>query len=153
MYLRNLLGLARSPRGGRFFDLQVGEVTIVEVEPLGNWLTPGVTKAGRLSFSGWVDGQKVKVYSAHSKAQVALRLDLESVSFASFCFPEVVAYDDRFVVETWIDGQGLKGGAVENRAVSCDIITELHDITVDIFSITCFPAWTVGCLFLRFPVS
>jgi hypothetical protein len=126
MNFRNLLGLARSPRGGQFFDLDVAGIRIKSVEPLGNWLTPGVTKVGRLSFRGVFEGKKVKVYSPHSAAQVELRRAVETLSLSSFAFPELVASDDQFVVEEWITGEGLKQAS---NSHTCRMIDELHSAT------------------------
>src|SRR5690606_23608874 len=65
---------------------------------------PGITKAGRLSFRGECDGRPVKVYSAHSPLQSALRRTIQSVPIAGCSFPDIVASDDQLVAEAWIDG-------------------------------------------------
>src|SRR5690606_14050876 len=84
MNFRNVLALLSKPKGGQFVDLVVDSEPIAHVTPLGNWLTPCVTKAGRISFSGVFRGRKVKVYSAYSAEQVKLRVFLDSLSFAGF---------------------------------------------------------------------
>lgn len=129
MSIRNKLALLRKSKGGRFLDLSVGGELICDVTPLGNWLTPGVTKAGRISFRGMLCGKKVKIYSVHSPEQVALRIFLSEVSFAGFAFPAVLAYDDRLVVEEWIEGRQMKATADFETKVAM-IIDELHESTV-----------------------
>ena len=65
---------------------------------------PGITKAGRLSVSGTCDIGRVKVYSTHSFRQAALRKDVQNIPLGKCRFAELVASDDRFVVEKWVDG-------------------------------------------------
>ena len=54
--------------------LVIGGAVVSDLVPLGGYHQPGLTKAGRLSFSGYCDGRKVKVYSAHSSAQIVNNL-------------------------------------------------------------------------------
>lgn len=122
-----MLGLIRNPRGGRFLDISVG-VTVENVEPLGNWMTPGVTKVGRLSFSGWVNGQKVKIYSAHSAEQIKLRVFLAQMPFTHFSLPALVAHNEHLLVEEWVEGESLKPGP-EGKNLVCSIVEELHSTT------------------------
>lgn len=124
--LRKVFGLARSSRGGHFFDLTVAGVVIDDVQPLGNWLTPGVTKAGRMSFSGFVDGHKVKIYSVFSPVQSELRQAIQSIKFENFSFPEIVCSDDNFVVESWIDADLSSAAHTKKQSAVADVIGELH---------------------------
>ena len=84
--------------------INVAGVRISELQPLGGYHYPGVTKAGRLSFAGVCDGRRVKVYSGYSAAQNLFRKELQALSFESCAFPEIIAVDDKLVVEAWIDG-------------------------------------------------
>ncbi|MGF1743156.1 hypothetical protein L4C34_19280 [Vibrio profundum] len=54
------------------------------------------------------DNRKVKIYSAFSRPQIALRLELESLQLEqAICFPKVVLSDNFFLVEEWVDGTPL----------------------------------------------
>lgn len=96
----------------------VGGKTISALRPLGRYHTPGVTKAGRLSFQGVCEGRKVKVYSALRPEQVALRLAVQSLSNGKWGFPEVVAYDQALIVEAWVDGVGVTQSGPTGRKLA-----------------------------------
>jgi len=85
-------------------DISVGGVTVTDLHPLGGFHRLGVTKAGRLSFSGNCDGRRVKVYSGYSAAQNLLRKQVQDIKFENFSFPDIIAIDDSLVVEKWIEG-------------------------------------------------
>ena len=81
---------------------------ITNLIPLGGYRQPGITKAGRASFSGMFEGKKVKVYNTYSADQTKLRVSLESTDLGQQFFPKLVASDKNHVVEEWIDGLPLK---------------------------------------------
>lgn len=126
MNIKYLLSRLLSRKGERFLDLKVGGNVIRDVEPLGNYFTPGVTKVGRLSFSGWINDKKVKIYSCHSSAQVDLRLALGKLSFTHFSLPSVLAVEGNIVVEEWIEGEPVKSVGAFESALTCNIINEFH---------------------------
>ena len=126
---REWLAQLLTRRGGQFLDLVVNGALISNVQPLGNFLTPGVTKVGRLSFVGWLDGKKVKIYSTHSDRQAKLRVHLDSYSFSSFSFPSVLAYDKCMIVEEWVDGVSVKPGVNCEESATSGIIKEMHHFT------------------------
>ena len=99
-------------------DLVVAGNVITDLEPLGNRYSPGVTKAGRLSCAGYLNGRKVKVYSALRPEQVALRLAVQSLSNGKWGFPEVVAYDQALIVEAWVDGVGVTQSGPTGRKLA-----------------------------------
>lgn len=86
----------------------IGDKVVSDLKPLGNVMTPGMTKAKRLSFKGICEGQAVKVYSTHSPEQMALRLALQGLSFGSCCFPELVASSENLIAEAWVEGDSLR---------------------------------------------
>ncbi len=97
--------------------LCVGGKIVSELRPLGGFHQPGVTKAGRLSFAGFCEGRKVKVYSAFSSEQIALRHAVQEVDLGGCAFPEIVASDDHLVAEAWIEGASaavLKGNELSH---------------------------------------
>ncbi|TLM66160.1 MAG: hypothetical protein FDZ69_06695 [Deltaproteobacteria bacterium] len=97
--------------------LAVAGRPVSAIRLLGGYHRPGITKAGRLSLRGTCDGAAVKVYSAHSAAQVRLRRALQDISLpGGICLPEIVASDDTLVAERWVEGTPL--GDLRGRALS-----------------------------------
>ena len=87
--------------------ITVNGKVITDLVPLGGYRQPGITKAGRVSFSGLFEGKRVKVYSAYSAGHAALRVSLESTDLGQQFFPRIIASDKTHVVEEWIDGLPL----------------------------------------------
>ena len=87
--------------------LRVGEIYIEELKPLGGMFKPGITKAGRVSLSGFLnDGTKVKVYNSYNSEQIRLRKNLDlHFKNENVLFSPVITSDEFFVVEKWIQGR------------------------------------------------
>ncbi|MCK0752736.1 hypothetical protein [Chromohalobacter japonicus] len=100
--------LKRKQKQAPLGTITVQGKTIKNITPLGNKHSPGVTKAGRLSFTGFLDGKKVKMYSAFSQRQVELNHAIRDVQFGGLNFPEIVASEKNLIVEEWISGKSLK---------------------------------------------
>lgn len=81
---------------------------IADLVPLGGYRRPGITKAGRVSFSGMFEGKRVKVYGTYSADHAKLRLSLEPTDLGRQFFPRLIASDETHIVEEWIDGVPLK---------------------------------------------
>lgn len=126
---REWFSLLLRRKGGRFLDFEVDGSLICNVQPLGTSLTPGVTKVGRLSFMGSLDGKRVKLYTCFSEEQVKLRCDLGKHRFYNFSFPSILAYDGLLVVEDWVDGEVVKPGSNCESSIASKIINELHQLT------------------------
>ena len=88
---------------------RVGELLVDNLQPLGGIFKPGITKAGRLSISGYLNsGKKVKLYNSFKKEQVYLRKVLgESFKKQDILFPPIISNDDNFIIEEWIEGKTL----------------------------------------------
>lgn len=115
-------------RGQRGFSanfpgsIRVAEFEVTDLKPLGGFFQPGVTKAGRLSFAGYCNGRKVKVYSAQGSAQIALRQAVQNIDFSVCAFPELIAVDENLVVEAWVEGRSVEAlGSSARRGVEQDI--------------------------------
>jgi len=87
--------------------IKIADSVVTRLSPLGNPKTPGITKAKRLSFRGYINGQKVKVYSGFSSDQVALRLALQNKEMKGMYFPKIIASNERLVAEEWIEGSPI----------------------------------------------
>ncbi len=88
--------------------ITVAGKVITDLAPLGGYRQLGITKAGRVSFSGLFEGKRVKVYSAYSADHAKLRVSLESTDLGQQFFPRVIVSNKTHVVEEWIDGLPLK---------------------------------------------
>jgi hypothetical protein len=88
--------------------ITVNGKAITDLVPLGGYRRPGITKAGRASFSGLLEGKRVKVYSAYSVNHANLRMSLESTDLGRQFFPRLIISDKVYLVEEWIDGLPLK---------------------------------------------
>jgi hypothetical protein len=110
--------------------VRVGDKTIEALHALGT-RRPGLTRAGRLSLAGLCEGRKVKVYSAHSRRQIELRLALQDAYQGTLRFPAVIACSDHLVVEEWVDGTTLANADMPAResamAAVQRFIRENHD--------------------------
>tara|TARA_B100000900_G_scaffold386108_1_gene376299 strand:+ start:245 stop:1000 length:756 start_codon:yes stop_codon:yes gene_type:complete len=82
---------------------------IENLKPLGGIFKPGITKAGRLSLLGNLkDGTKVKVYNSFNLNQIHIRKMLGDIFIDDdVLFPDLIAYDDNFIIEKWIEGKPL----------------------------------------------
>ncbi len=100
-----------SKKGKSFLPskLRVGEIYVDNLFPLGGIFKPGITKAGRISLSGRLkDGTKVKVYNSFSFNQINIRKMLGNLFIdEDVLFPDVISYDEHFVIERWIEGKPL----------------------------------------------
>lgn len=123
----------KSQSAGEFGSVSVGGVVIDNLRPLGGFRSPGVTKAGRLSFQGTCGGVKVKVYSALKPDQVKFRVALQSFNAFGLAFPPLIAYDARLVVEQWIDGVPIRNAnAAERLRAKSEINSFLRNIRAEI---------------------
>ena len=84
--------------------ITVNGKVITALVPLGGYRQMGITKAGRVSFSGLFEGKKVKVYSSYSTNHSKLRVRLESTNLGQRFFPRLLISDNNHIVEEWIDG-------------------------------------------------
>lgn len=104
-------------------SITVCGLVIDSLRPLGGYRQLGVTKAGRLSFAGLCDGRKVKVYSAFSTAQVALRLAVQKHSFPGCAFPQIIATDGLLIVEAWVEGEAVASLPEAQRLEAADAVS------------------------------
>ena len=114
------------PVGGA---IEVGDVRITGLRPLGGGQKKGITKAGRLSMSGDLNGVKVKVYSVHSGAQAALRRELDRISMCGCRFPRVMASNDWLVAEEWIEGEPVNALGREGRMAVAESVDEFLEFS------------------------
>jgi hypothetical protein len=88
--------------------ITVNGKVITDLVPLGGYRQLGITKAGRVSFSGLFEGKRVKVYSTYSADHAKLRVSIESTDLGRQFFPRLIVSDKNHMVEEWIDGLPLE---------------------------------------------
>jgi len=89
-------------------EITVNGKVITDLVPLGGYRQLGITKAGRVSFSGLFEGKRVKVYSSYSADHAKLRVRLQSTSLGQRFLPRLIMADKNYIVEGWIDGLPVK---------------------------------------------
>jgi len=115
-------------------SLVVGDFEIARLEALGGD-KPGITQVGRLSVSGYIGDQKVKVYTAHSLKHAELLGRLHALKFVNCQLPPLVTIEGRVVVEGWVPGDSLevlKGEARNKVDEKVDaFLSELQHVDVE----------------------
>ena len=112
--------------------LRVDDLYISNLKPLGGMFKPAITKAGRLSLSGNTEkGLKVKVYKSFNANQIELRKAIgNSLKNENILFPNIIAHDNNYIVEEWIDGvsfSNLKKNLVEKYTPKLiDFLKKIH---------------------------
>ena len=65
-------------------------------------------KNDNLSAKGYFKDIKIKVYETFDKNQGELRAFISNNKYLKSYFPKLIAYNDRYIVEEWINGKTLK---------------------------------------------
>lgn len=65
-------------------------------------------KSGMLSAFGSFEGKKVKLYEAFNPKQVQLRKFVDDSPISHY-FPKLITYNDKYIVEEFIDGKRYDG--------------------------------------------
>ncbi len=83
--------------------IKLGDLKISEVRPVveGRMLT----KVGRISLRGKLDGREVKIVEYANREHASFAADLMSGEAAFRYFPEVYGIHDEFVVSGWVSGR------------------------------------------------
>lgn len=113
---------------------RVGDLLIKDLKPLGGIFKPGVTKAGRLSFSGILnDNRKVKVYESFNHNQIKLRKELgKEFKNNNILFPKIIAHDKNFIIEEWVEGKTFEKINISKRKTySLELIKFLKKLQFD----------------------
>ena len=96
--------------------LSVGDKKVTQLELLKANYYPGRSKAGALSLKGVCEGRYVKLFGVKNLNHVNLiRFVGESLLDTEICLPHIVAFDARYIVEEWIEGESGKRIPVKQR--------------------------------------
>tara|TARA_B100001093_G_scaffold388078_1_gene374165 strand:- start:354 stop:1004 length:651 start_codon:yes stop_codon:yes gene_type:complete len=66
-----------------------------------------INKNKKFSARGFIDKKKVKIYEVFDKKQGSLREFVSNHKELSAYFPNLIAYDEKFIVEEWLEGNTL----------------------------------------------
>ncbi len=85
--------------------ISVGNTTIENIEPIRNSFK---NKNNKFSAKGYILQNKVKIFEVFDKKQGQLFEFISKNNELSKYFPKLILYDDKYIVEEWIDGETLK---------------------------------------------
>ena len=86
-------------------NIIINKIKIDKLKPLRKNL---ISRNKKLSATGYYKNIKVKVYGVHDKNQGKLRKFIENNKRLSKYFPKLIAFDNKFIVEEWVEGKTLK---------------------------------------------
>ena len=73
-----------------------------------------INKNKKFTATGYYNNTKVKVYETHDKKQGKLRKFVSDHKYLSKYFPKLITFDNKFIVEEWIEGKTLKEASLNN---------------------------------------
>ena len=86
-------------------DIIVNKIKIKNLKPIRKNF---ISRNKKLSAMGYYNDLKVKVYGVHDKNQGKLRKFISNHKKLSKYFPKLISFDNKFIVEEWVDGKTLK---------------------------------------------
>jgi serine/threonine protein kinase len=86
-------------------DIVINKIKIKRLKPLRKNF---INKNKKLTATGYYKNIKVKVYGVHDKHQGKLREFVSNRKNLSKYFPKLIAFNNKFIVEEWIEGKTLK---------------------------------------------
>ena len=91
-------------------------------------------KNDKFSAQGYYKNKKVKIYEVFDKNQGALREFVSKHEQLSQYFPNLVLYDEKYVVEEWLSGKTLRE-TISNNSINIKYVNELKKIIKLMWSI------------------
>lgn len=86
-------------------SIVINKIKIDKLKPLRKNF---ISRNNKLSATGYYKNIKVKVYGVHDKNQGKLRKFVSNHKDLSKYFPKLISFDDKFIVEEWVEGKTLK---------------------------------------------
>ncbi len=80
-----------------------------------------VSSGNNVSFCGYINSKKVKIYKSYNNDSLKLRLKINSIFKSEkicFRFPDVIGVDRSFIIEEWIDGHVINQSDLHKEIVS-----------------------------------
>ena len=91
-------------------------------------------KNNKFSAQGYYKDKKVKIYEVFDKNQGSLREFVSKHEQLSLYFPNLVLYDEKYIVEEWLSGKTLRE-TISNNLIDAEYANELKKIIKLMWSI------------------
>lgn len=91
-------------------------------------------KNNKFSAQGYYKNKKVKIYEVFDKNQGTLREFVSKHEQLSLYFPKLVLYDEKYIVEEWLNGKTLRE-TISSNLINIEYIEELKKIIKLMWSI------------------
>lgn len=101
-------------------SISINGDVITGISPLkksGSFLSSG----NNVSFCGYINSNKVKIYQACNQDSLKLRLTINSffkTENKCFSFPKVISVFNDYIIEEWIDGHSLDNQEIHKKLVT-----------------------------------
>ena len=86
-------------------NIIINKIKITKLKPIRKHF---ISRNKKLSAKGYYNNIKVKVYGVHDKNQGKLRKFVSNYKGLSKYFPKLISFDNKFIVEEWVEGKTLK---------------------------------------------
>jgi hypothetical protein len=86
-------------------DIVINKIKISKLKPIRKDF---ISRNKKLSATGCYKNTKVKIYGVHDKNQGKLRKFISNHKALSKYFPRLISFNNKFIVEEWVDGKTLK---------------------------------------------
>jgi hypothetical protein len=100
-------------------SIEVNGDVIRDISPLkktGSFVSSG----NNVSFCGYINSKKVKIYKTHNNDSLKLRLKINNIFRSEnicFSFPDIIGVDRNFIIEEWIDGHVINESNLHKEIV------------------------------------
>ena len=91
-------------------------------------------KNNKFSAQGYYKDKKVKIYEVFDKNQGSLREFVSKHEQLSLYFPNLILYDEKYIVEEWLSGKTLRE-TISNNLIDSEYVKELKKIIKLMWSI------------------
>lgn len=95
-------------------DIFVNKIKIRKLKPIRKNF---ISRNKKLSAMGYYNNLKVKIYGVHDKKQGKLRKFISNHKKLSKYFPRLISFNNKFIVEEWVDGKTLKELNLNNSEI------------------------------------
>lgn len=86
-------------------QISINNKLITNIKPIRHSFN---NKNNKISAKGFIEGRKVKIYEIFDKKQGPLLKFISKHKELSKYFPKLITFDEKFIVEEWINGKTLK---------------------------------------------
>ena len=91
-------------------------------------------KNNKFSAQGYYKDKRVKIYEVFDRNQGSLREFVSKHKQLSLYFPNLVLYDEKYIVEEWLSGKTLRE-TISNNLIDSEYVNELKKIIKLMWSI------------------